>query len=101
MPCEIRAKNQVVSGFRRSLCNRTLTAMSTVVGYIFALAVGLSLLAILLYVVAFFSAIIVGLFGKKHDPLTEELDQFLDDLLGPEASPWHEPERMHHGKRHR
>ncbi len=91
----------MVSGFNRSLCKRTITAMSTVVGYIFVAAVGLSLLAILLYVVAFVSAILVGLFGRKHDPLTEELDQFLDDLLGPEASPWHEPERTHHGKRHR
>ena len=74
--------------------------MSTVVGYAFLIAVGVSLLAIFTYLVAFFCAILFAFFGKKRDPLAEELDQFLDDLLGPNASPLREPERMH-GRRHR
>lgn len=74
--------------------------MLTVAEYAFVAVVGLSLLAVFIYVLLFFGAILIGLFGKKHDPLAEELDQFLDDLLGPDASPWREPERMH-GRRHR
>jgi len=74
--------------------------MLTVVEFIFVTIVSLSLLTIFVFIMMFFSAVIVGLFGKKSNPLAEELDEFLEDLLGPNASPWREPERMH-GRRHR
>lgn len=74
--------------------------MLTVVEYAFVALVALSLLTIFIFVMTFLGAVLIGLFGRKSDPLTEELDQFLEDLLGPNASPWREPERMH-GRRHR
>ena len=74
--------------------------MLTVVEYVFVALVTLSLLTIFIFVMIFLGAVLVGLFGKTSDPLTEELDEFLEDLLGPNASPWREPERMH-GRRHR
>ncbi|NNN18604.1 MAG: hypothetical protein HKL84_01990 [Acidimicrobiaceae bacterium] len=74
--------------------------MSMVVEYALVVLVGLSLLTLLAYAVFFIGVIFIGLLYKTRDPLSEELDQFLDDLLGPDASPWHEPERMH-GRRHR
>ncbi|MDA8081297.1 MAG: hypothetical protein M0Z96_06760 [Actinomycetota bacterium] len=74
--------------------------MLTVVEYLFVALVSLSLLSIFIFVMIFLGAVLVGLFGRKSDPLTEELDEFLEDLLGPNASPWREPERMH-GRRHR
>ncbi|TAN22422.1 MAG: hypothetical protein EPN30_08785 [Actinomycetota bacterium] len=74
--------------------------MLTVVEYSLAFLVGVSLLTLLTYAAFFLSVIFIGLFSKPRDPLADELDEFLDDLLGPNASPWREPERMH-GKRHR
>lgn len=57
-------------------------------------------MAIFTYLAFFFIAVLIGLFGRRHDPLTEELDEFLEDLLGPNAAPWREPERLH-GRRRR
>ncbi len=74
--------------------------MLTVVEYVFVALVALSLLTIFIFVMTFLGAVLIGLFARKSDPLTEELDQFLEDLLGPNASPWREPERMH-DRRHR
>lgn len=97
---EIRDADHVVSGFVVSPREPTITTMLTAVEYALFALVGLSMLAIFIYICLFFVAVLVGLFGRPHDPLAEELDQFLDDLLGPDASPWREPERMH-GRRHR
>ena len=96
----IRALNHVVSQCLVPVCQHTLTLMLTAVEYALAILVSVSLLVLLAYAAFFLSVIFIGLFSKCRDPLTEELDEFLDGLLGPNASPWREPERLH-GKRHR